>query len=94
MDTKFPLGHKVTTSGVMERAAVDEPFAKFVRKSIDRHSQGDWGDLSTEDKKENDFALNRPLRLFSAYKHTGLPDIWIITEADRSATTILFPDEY
>ena len=94
MAFKFPMGRLITTAGVMDRAASDEPFAKFVRKSLERHSEGDWGDLSAGDKKENESALGRQLRLFSAYEHNGLPKIWIITEADRSVTTVLFPAEY
>jgi len=94
MAGKFPTGRLITTAGVMDRAASDEAFARFVRKSLERHSQGDWGDLSAEDKRENEYALGKQLRLLSAYEHNGLPKIWIITEADRSATTVLFPDEY
>jgi len=94
MGEKFPMGHLVTTAGVNDRAASDEAFARFVRKSLRRHEQGDWGDLSAEDVKENEYALGKQLRLFSAYEHNSLPKIWIITEADRSATTVLFPDEY
>jgi len=94
MGDKFPMGHLVTTAGVMERAASDEAFAKFVRKSPRRHEEGDWGDLSAEDTKENEYAMGKYLRLLSAYEHNGLPKIWIITEADRSVTTVLFPDEY
>ena len=58
-----------------------------------RHVTGDWGDLSEDDKKENDFSVTRNLRILSAYG-TGESKLWIITEADRSATTILRPDEY
>lgn len=94
MPDKFPMGHLVTTAGVMERAASDEAFARFVRKSLERHSQGHWGDLSDQDIRENEFSLGKRLRLFSKYTHDGLPTIWIITEADRSVTTVLFPDEY
>jgi len=94
MGEKFPMGHLVTTAGVAELGAANESFAHFVRKSLQRHSQGDWGDLSAEDKRENEYALGKQLRLLSAYEHNGLPKIWIITEADRSATTVLFPDEY
>ena len=94
MAEKFTMGYLVTTAGVNERAASDEAFARFVRKSLQRHSQGDWGDLSAEDKQENEFSLGKYLRLLSAYEHNGLPKIWIITEADRSATTVLFPEEY
>ncbi len=94
MEEKFSMGHLVTTAGVMERASSDEAFAKFVRKSLERHSQGDWGDLSDQDRRENEFALGKQLRLFSVYENNGLPKIWIITEADRSVTTVLFPEEY
>ena len=94
MREKFPMGRLVTTAGVNDRASSDEAFARFVRKSLQRHSQGDWGDLSAEDVKENEYALGKHLRLLSAYENNGLPKIWIITEADRSATTVLFPEEY
>ncbi len=91
----FPLGTLVMTAGVNEKVAEDAKFAEFVTRSLARHTAGDWGDMSQEDKKENDLALKAGnLRVFSAYESPGLPKIWIITEADRSATTILFPDEY
>ena len=95
----FPLGQLVMTRGVNDLVADDEAFAKFVTKSLARHIKGDWGDVDDEDKLTNDASLKQGLRLLSAYnddrfpKH-GISTIWIITEADRSATTILFPDEY
>jgi hypothetical protein len=58
-----------------------------------RHVTGDWGDLSTDDKKENDYSVTRSLRIFLAYG-TGDSKLRIITEADRSVTTIPRPDEY
>jgi len=92
---KFQLGSMVMTAGVNEKVAEDTRFAKFVTVSLARHATGDWGDMSQEDKEENDLALKAGnLRIFSAYESPELPKIWIITEADRSATTILFPDEY
>ena len=91
---KFSLGQTVLTAGVNDRVADDEAFAKFVIHSMSRHASGDWGDLSPGDAKENEFALGHQLRLLSAYEQEGLPKIWIITEADRSVTTVLFPDEY
>ena len=94
MADKFTLGHLVMTAGVAELGAANESFAHFVRKSLKRHQEGDWGDLGADDKKENEFALGKHLRLLSAYEHNGLPKIWIITEADRSVTTVLFPEEY
>jgi len=90
---KFPLGRIVWTRGVNDRVAVDTPFAKFVVESLKRHAHGDWGELSAEDKHENDLSVDKELRLLSSYKCNDCT-IWIITEADRSATTILFPEEY
>jgi len=90
----FKLGKILWTRGVTNRIADDKEFTKFVISSIKRHSQGDWGDLCKEDWKENKLSLRKGFRLFSAYEKEGLPKIWIITEADRSVTTILFPDEY
>ena len=93
--TLFPLGQLVMTRGVADRVAEDSNFAEFCLRSLVRHSKGDWGELEAEDKAENEFALKQgDLRLFSAYEKEGLPKIWIITEADRSATTTLFPEEY
>ena len=91
---KFSTGQLVVTRGVNEKIADDTEFAKFVLKSIARHRGGDWGDLGEEDKKTNNEALISGDRLFSAYESEGLPKIWIITEWDRSVTTVLFPDEY
>ena len=91
---KFPLGKMVLTAGVNGRIADDTEFSKFVLKSIGRHARGDWGDLSKEDQAENEYSIGKHLRLLSAYKEEGMPDIWVITEADRAATTVLFPDEY
>ncbi len=95
IDGKFPLGQLVVTRGVNDSIADNLEFAKFVTTSLGRHVHGDWGDLGDEDKGENDLALREGnLRIFSAYEKPGLPKIWIITEADRSATTVLFPEEY
>jgi len=61
---------------------------------LDRHARGDWGDLDEHDRRENDRALLAGDRLLSAY---ALPDgtrVWVITEADRSATTLLLPEDY
>jgi len=91
---KFAIGQLVQTRGVNDKVADDARFSRFVIESLGRHAKGDWGDLGKEDKKENEYALGKYLRLFSAYEREGLPKIWIITEADRSVTTILFPDEY
>lgn len=91
---KFNLGQLVMTRGVNDRVADDTEFSKFVIKSLFRHGRGDWGDLCEEDKRENEFSLDNGFRLVSAYEKEGLPKIRIITESDRSVTTILFPSEY
>jgi hypothetical protein len=91
---QFPMGQTVLTRGVNDLIAEDAVFAKLVTESLVRHATGDWGDLSAEDKVENDLSLKEGLRLLSAYETEGLPKIWIITEADRSVTTVLFPEEY
>ena len=91
----FDLGLRCMTRGVSLRLGEDEAFAVYVRDSLIRHQQGDWGDLSHEDKQTNERVLaHGNLRFFSVYKHPIHPTIWIITEADRSATTVLFPEDY
>ena len=86
----FPLGRLVATRGaiaVMQAALIDPP------ELLRRHQSGDWGDLDEHDQRENDYAVHRWLRIFSAYGQP--PDrLWVITEADRSLATILRPDEY
>lgn len=92
---KFPMGQLVTTREVYDWMIVKGDFYHFVNACLKRHLRGDWGNLSPEDEEQNEIALREGnLRLFSAYEHHSLPKIWIITEADRSVTTILFPDEY
>jgi hypothetical protein len=88
----FPLGQIVATPGALETIA---------RKGIDptdlirRHVTGDWGDLCKEDADENNYAVEHGLRILSAYGTRDDPDrLWVITEADRSVTTILRPEEY
>jgi hypothetical protein len=95
----FPTGQIMATRGVYDLACQNPDFAQFTQKSLNRHVKGDWGDVDEEDKQTNDYDLKHGMRVLSAYnddrfpKH-GIATIWIITEADRSATTILFPDEY
>ena len=91
---KFELGQVLMTRGINDKVASDGEFAKFVSKSFTRHCNGDWGDLYEEDKEMNESALaNNNDRLFSRYDYNG-ETIYIITEWDRSATTILFANEY
>jgi hypothetical protein len=68
--------------------------AENVLHGIQRHQSGDWGDVDTHDRNANDRALTEGTRLFSVYRSaTGLK-FWIITEADRSSTTVLMPEDY
>lgn len=94
MKQKFDPGYMVCTAGVNGRMLEDQNFRKHVHECLLRHLLGDWGDVCEEDRQANEMALVRNTRLFSAYKAKGLPKIWIITEADRSSTCILFPEEY
>jgi len=87
----FALGRVVATPGALtafERSG-DVP-ADF----IGRHERGDWGLVCFDDWARNDAALNEGLRIVSSYTLKDGEGIWIITEADRSATTLLLPDEY
>jgi len=95
----FPTGQIVAGKGVYELACQNPDFAQFVQKCLNRHVKGDCGEVDEEDKETNDRSLQEETRLLSAYNDVrfprhGVATIWIITEADRSATTILFPDEY
>lgn len=88
---RFPPGQIVVTAGVDElvRQGRLNPSA-YLR----RHLSGDWGDLDDDDKRLNDAALEQGDRLFSSYQVTPDLKVWIITEWDRSVTTLLLPDEY
>lgn len=85
--TLFPLGLVVATPGALE-LGID--FSPFLR----RHQCGDWGDLDADEKAENNFSLQNRLRILSAYHTPAGAKVWIITESDRSATTVLLPAEY
>ncbi|RIK08257.1 MAG: hypothetical protein DCC49_09260 [Acidobacteria bacterium] len=87
----FSLGRIVATPGALEAL---ERVGKSPADILARHQRGDWGDLTDDDRRENEFSLGRHLRLFSAYHLDRDVKIWIITEADRSATTILLPSDY
>ena len=92
--SKFEMGQVVMTNGICAQIIEDEAFGKFVHDSISRHRECDWGDMADEDLKMNDEARDSGDRIFSSYLYKKRTKIWIITEADRSATTILFPTEY
>lgn len=88
---KFPLGRTVATPAALEAIADSGQEPAFF---LDKHVQGDWGDVDSEDRQANENALAEGERLLSAYRTLKGTRLWIITEADRSATTILLPDEY
>jgi len=85
----FPLGALVATPNAIETI----PEAD-IKSSLSRHIAGDWGDLDDEDLAANDRALIEGTRLFSAYNSQNGVRFWIITEADRSSTCVLLPQDY
>jgi hypothetical protein len=87
----FPLGQLLTTPGALD--AMTEA-AQSPTEFLSRHARLEQGELCDEDHKENLFSVDKPLRIFSAFKTSRGVKLWIITEADRSATTILLPEEY
>jgi len=88
---RFALGETFITPGAEEALEIAGQTAiQFLR----RHMSTDWGELSEEDARENELSLREGFRLLSAYRTVKGQKIWIITEADRSATTILLPSEY
>ncbi|MCA9096641.1 MAG: hypothetical protein KDA68_24340 [Planctomycetaceae bacterium] len=86
--TKFPLGQIVSTPNALETLSLTE-----INSGLKRHSQGDWGNVCPDDAALNDAALLHGDRILSAYGD-GPKRFWIITEADRSVTTILMPEDY
>lgn len=85
---RFSLGRLLITPGAREAFSDEE-----ILLAVSRHQRGDWGIMCREDCRLNDEALQTGGRLHSAYRYHDVK-LWIITEGDRSATTILLPDEY
>ena len=85
---RFPLGQMVITAAAREALS---PVT--VAEALQRHVSGDWGDVCPDDARENELALKEGFRLLSVYESAGVK-FWVITEADRSATTVLLPDDY
>lgn len=88
-NAKFPLGRLVCTPGALEEVKNDE-----LATALNRHLAGDWGEVCKEDRAENEFSLENGLRLISIYSTETGVKFWLITEADRSTTTVLLPEEY
>ncbi len=87
--TKFAPGRIVATPAALEVVSAAEVIA-----ALSRHLCGDWGNVCPEDKEENDHSLREGFRILSVYQTANGTTFWIITEADRSATTILLPSDY
>ena len=88
---RFPLGQVVATPGALAALqAAGQTLLAFPH----RHQTGDWGDVPPEDAQENELSVAQGFRILSAYTLTTGVKIWLITEADRSASTFLLPSEY
>ncbi len=88
---RSPLGRIAATPGAL--GALHEA-AQDPMEFLQRHQSGDWGELCEQDKRENDFSLKNGYRLLSAYTTKRGRKIWLITESDRSATSLILPHEY
>jgi len=88
-DLLFYPGQIVATANAMLKISQEDMV-----NALCRHLAGDWGDLSESDRQENELALQQGLRLMSVYKTAAGINFWVITECDRSLTTILLPDDY
>ncbi len=87
--SKFLLGQIVITANAQRTINHDD-----VRRALIRHAKGDWGDLCEGDRRENELSLKQGYRLLSVYRAADDTKFWIITEADRSVTTVLLPEDY
>jgi hypothetical protein len=88
---RFALGTLVATPGALEAL---EDSGQSPAEFLARHCSGDWGEVDQADAAENELSVEQGFRILSAYSTRRGVKLWIITEADRSATTILLPDEY
>lgn len=86
---KFRLGKIVTSANAKSQLSQEE-----ILKGIQRHQAGDWGDLYEHERAANDLAIVQSTRIWSVYHTEKGMKFWIITEANRSATTVLFPEDY
>ncbi len=89
--TGFALGSIYLTPGAIDALARANQSAQ---EFLERHQRGDFGELDEHDRRENEFSINHGFRILSAYRTAKDVRLWIITEADRSSTTLLLPEEY
>ena len=87
--SRLPLGYVVATPSVLAQVPRNE-----LEAALERHRNRDWGDVCPQDWAANDYALTHRGRILSAYRAADDIKFWIITEANRSSTTVLLPDEY
>lgn len=87
----FDLGQLVATPGALVAL---EKSGQSPMDFLSRHVTGDWGEISEEDRRENQFSLEKGFRLMSSYRTTANDVVWVITESSRSHTTLLLPQEY
>lgn len=88
---RLPLGRLLATPAAFEAL---QTAGVSIFALVNRHARGDWGDVSDEDRQHNDLAAIAGQRVLSSYPLLDGQKIWIITEWDRSATTVLLPDDY
>ena len=86
---KVTLGRLVMTANAEATLCPVDVFT-----AVDRHAHGDWGEVDEDDRKENELSLAQGFRLLSVYHDAAGVKFWIITEADRSSTTVLLPEDY
>ena len=91
MKSLFTLGQVVATPGALAAIGVSGDDLSIY---LARHQSGDWGEVDEHDRKENELSLEQGFRLMSVYSLSTGVKIWVITEADRSSTCILLPEEY
>lgn len=89
--TGFELGNIYITPGAIDALVESNQHAQ---EFLQRHQRGDWGELDEHDRQENELSIREGFRILSAYRTAKAVRLWIITEADRSSTTILLPEEY
>lgn len=96
MKKSFTIGQLVATRGVHDLMQENPDFNHFAQSAFLKYRRCDWGDTCESDKAQNDSAIINGERILAEYRHPEHPDwrLWIITEWDRSATTLLFPSEY
>lgn len=87
---KVPMGRVVATPGALDAL---EDAGQDAGELLARHNSGDWGEVPREDARENDLSVRRGYRILSSYR-VGQSKVWIITEADRSSTCLLLPEDY